>query len=231
MKKRLSIAASLSDSESFDDKSSFTPPLMQSSNSLERSVTPDERVVIFRKVVPTRTANLDRTNDRVYESTTTVVKAIMALSQGVQQNLTEHFLDLVTRVGLDLRMLLTSVDNLVLLFPPSAHKEIEMAHKVLSKDMSELVNCMKHAQNHSHTSLDANYRKQMLSAAHVLAMDAKNLLDVVDTVRMRHPEVEILIKGRQRNDQEEDPPPPAPETSSDKMSNLPDLGLINSSCV
>lgn len=29
----------------------------------------------------------------------------------------------------------------------------------------------------------------MLSAAHVLAMDAKNLLDVVDSVRVRHPEL------------------------------------------
>lgn len=29
----------------------------------------------------------------------------------------------------------------------------------------------------------------MLSAAHVLAMDAKNLLDVVDSLRMRHPEL------------------------------------------
>lgn len=29
----------------------------------------------------------------------------------------------------------------------------------------------------------------MLAAAHVLAMDAKNLLDVVDSVRIRHPEL------------------------------------------
>ena len=29
----------------------------------------------------------------------------------------------------------------------------------------------------------------MLAAAHVLAMDSKNLLDVVDTIRMRYPQV------------------------------------------
>lgn len=29
----------------------------------------------------------------------------------------------------------------------------------------------------------------MLSAAHVLAMDAKNLLDVVDSVRIRYPDL------------------------------------------
>lgn len=32
----------------------------------------------------------------------------------------------------------------------------------------------------------------MLSAAHILAMDAKNLLDVVDSVRIRHPDLFIL---------------------------------------
>ena len=30
----------------------------------------------------------------------------------------------------------------------------------------------------------------MLAAAHILAMDAKNLLDVVDCIRARHPHVD-----------------------------------------
>jgi len=33
----------------------------------------------------------------------------------------------------------------------------------------------------------------MLSAAHVLAMDAKNLLDVIDSIRVRFPEVNAFI--------------------------------------
>lgn len=33
----------------------------------------------------------------------------------------------------------------------------------------------------------------MLSAAHVLAMDSKNLLDVVDTIRIRHPQIDRQI--------------------------------------
>ncbi len=33
----------------------------------------------------------------------------------------------------------------------------------------------------------------MLSAAHVLAMDSKNLLDVVDSIRIRCPEVEQFL--------------------------------------
>lgn len=85
-----------------------------------------------------------------------------------------------------------------------------MAHKVLSKDMFELVSAMKLAQEYSETTLDVEYRKyvsncqlnlqkitinnfffrSMLSAAHVLAMDAKNLLDVVDSIRMRFPAID-----------------------------------------
>lgn len=37
----------------------------------------------------------------------------------------------------------------------------------------------------------------MLSSAHVLAMDAKNLLDVVDSIRVRCPEVEEFIRKQQ----------------------------------
>ena len=36
--------------------------------------------------------------------------------------------------------------------------------------------------------------RSMLSAAHVLAMDAKNLLDVVDSVRMRYPQVDLMMR-------------------------------------
>lgn len=60
-----------------------------------------------------------------------------------------------------------------------------MAHKVLSSDMAELINAMKMAQQYSSTLLDSEYRKGMLKAAHVLAMDSKNLLDAVDSVRKR----------------------------------------------
>ncbi|CAH1282481.1 unnamed protein product [Diabrotica balteata] len=132
---------------------------------------------------------LDRTNDRVYECTTDVVRAVMSLSQNVQKAVADQYLDLVKKVGVELRALLASVDDIVPLFPSTAHREVEMAHKVLSKDMSELVNAMKLAQQYSNTTLDVEYRKGMLGAAHVLAMDSKNLLDVVDSIRARHPHI------------------------------------------
>lgn len=39
----------------------------------------------------------------------------------------------------------------------------------------------------------------MLSAAHVLAMDAKNLLDVIDSIRIRYPYVDNQICQRQND--------------------------------
>lgn len=46
---------------------------------------------------PTPTAPLDRNNDRVYDSTTAVVRAVMALSQGVQAHQANQYLDLVKK--------------------------------------------------------------------------------------------------------------------------------------
>ncbi|XP_076329625.1 focal adhesion kinase 1-like isoform X4 [Tachypleus tridentatus] len=137
-----------------------------------------------KPVEPGPTADLDRTGDKVYECTTNVVRAVMQLSQGVQRGKASEYLDLVKHVGLELRSLLASVDELIPQFPVDSHKEIEMAHRVLSKDMGSLVQALKQAQRYSRTTLDGDYRKSMLSAAHVLAMDAKNLLDAVDGVRI-----------------------------------------------
>ncbi|XP_038112569.1 uncharacterized protein LOC6052203 isoform X4 [Culex quinquefasciatus] len=159
------------------------------SSSMERCTTPlsgDEKYMV-KKAEPSRTMPLDRTGDVVYSATTCVVKSIMALSQGVDKSQAAEYLDLVRNVGIELRTLLGAVDTISVSFPAQCHKEVEMAHKVLSKDMFELVAAMRLAQQYSETTLDAEYRKSMLSAAHVLAMDAKNLLDVVDSIRIRFP--------------------------------------------
>jgi len=145
---------------------------------------------------PTPTANLDRSHDKVYDSTTSVVRAIMELTQGVQKSVKVDYLDLVRSVGLELRSLLGSVDEVVDVFPGHAKHEVEMAHQVLSKDMKDLVSAMRLAEKYSSTTLDMEYRKGMLSAAHVLAMDSKNLLDVIDSIRMRCPEVEGFFSSR-----------------------------------
>jgi len=49
--------------------------------------------------------------------------------------------------------------------------------------MTSLVGAMKLALRYSRTLLDADYRRDMLRAAHVIAVDCKHLLDSVDTAR------------------------------------------------
>ena len=70
---------------------------------------------------------------------------------------------LIHQVGLELRELLASVDRLIPLFPAASHRQVEMAHKVLSKDMSDLVNSMKLAQKYNNTTVEGDYRKYVTS--------------------------------------------------------------------
>jgi focal adhesion kinase 1 len=60
-----------------------------------------------------------------------------------------------------------------------------MAHNVLPADMADLITALKTTQKYVGSTLEDSYKKEMLSAAHVLAMDAKHLLDVVDGARSR----------------------------------------------
>lgn len=63
--------------------------------------------------------------------------------------------------------------------------QIEGTQKLLNKDLAELISKMRLAQQNAITSLKEECKKQMLTAAHGLAMDAKNLLDSVDQARVR----------------------------------------------
>ena len=62
-------------------------------------------------------------------------------------------------VGFEVRKLLEAVDQLVPALPANTHREVEMAHKVLSKDMSDLVNAMKLVEKYSNTTVESDYRK------------------------------------------------------------------------
>ncbi|XP_072948430.1 focal adhesion kinase 1 [Epargyreus clarus] len=127
----------------------------------------------------------------VYSATTAVVRAVMRLAGAAQRGAPPpDVLAGVRGAGHALRRLCATVDRLVLLYPPHAQREVEMAHQVLSKDMAALVEAMRLAIQYANTTLHHDYTKSMLAAAHVLAMDAKNLLDVVDCIRERHPNVD-----------------------------------------
>lgn len=68
---------------------------------------------------------------------------------------------------------------------PSHGPQIEGTQKLLNNDMAELISKMRLAQQNAITSLKEECKKQMLAAAHTLAMDSKNMLDAVDQARVR----------------------------------------------
>ncbi|XP_041358012.1 focal adhesion kinase 1-like isoform X2 [Gigantopelta aegis] len=135
---------------------------------------------------PKPAMTLDRTNDRVYDTTTNVVRSVMSMTKEAPSVRAEEYVDLVKKTGIELRGLLASVDDTLPKLPPESHREISMAQKVLSTDMASLISAMKLAQQYSTTTMDTEYRKGMLKAAHILAVDSKNLLDIVDNARARH---------------------------------------------
>ncbi|XP_023820292.1 focal adhesion kinase 1 isoform X18 [Oryzias latipes] len=138
-----------------------------------------------QEISPPPTANLDRSNDKVYENVTGLVKAVIEMSSKIQPAPPEEYVPMVKDVGLALRTLLATVDETLPQLPASTHREIEMAQKLLNSDLAELIGKMKLAQQYVMTSLQQDYKKQMLTAAHALAVDAKNLLDVIDQSRLK----------------------------------------------
>ncbi|XP_029919008.1 focal adhesion kinase 1-like isoform X2 [Myripristis murdjan] len=138
-----------------------------------------------QEISPPPTANLDRSNDKVYENVTGLVKAVIEMSSRIQPAAPEEYVPMVKEVGLALRTLLATVDETIPVLPASTHREIEMAQKLLNSDLAELIGKMKLAQQYVMTSLQQDYKKQMLTAAHALAVDAKNLLDVIDQSRLK----------------------------------------------
>lgn len=107
-----------------------------------------------QEISPPPTANLDRSNDKVYENVTGLVKAVIEMSSKIQPAPPEEYVPMVKEVGLALRTLLATVDETIPALPASTHREIEMAQKLLNSDLGELISKMKLAQQYVMTSQD-----------------------------------------------------------------------------
>lgn len=130
------------------------------------------------------TANLDRTDDKVYSNVMELVQAVLDLKNELSQLPPEAYVGVVKKVGLSLRKLIGSVDSILPSLPAASRTEIEGTQKLLNKDLAELINKMRLAQQNAVTSLSEDCKRQMLTASHTLAVDAKNLLDAVDQARV-----------------------------------------------
>ncbi|XP_061098691.1 protein-tyrosine kinase 2-beta-like isoform X2 [Conger conger] len=134
---------------------------------------------------PAPTAEIDRSDDQVYHFVMELVKVVVQLKNDVNTLPPSEYIGVVKSVGLTLRNLIRSVDDVMPSLHESIRTEIEGTQKLLNKDMAELISKMRLAQQNAITSLKEECKRQMLAAAHTLAMDSKNLLDAVDQARVR----------------------------------------------
>ncbi|KAM8954410.1 protein-tyrosine kinase 2-beta isoform 2-T2 [Pelodytes ibericus] len=169
-----------------DDKSPPEPLPEKEGAYTEFTVPPQKPPrLVPQTLQPTPTANIDRTDDHVYQSVMELVKSVLQLKNDIYQLPPEGYVNVVKNVGLNLRKLIGSVDAILSTLPSSSRTEIEGTQKLLSKDLADLINKMRLAQQNAVTSLSEECKKQMLTASHALAVDAKNLLDSVDQARVR----------------------------------------------
>uniref|UniRef100_A0A8D1Z2R6 Focal adhesion kinase 1 n=2 Tax=Sus scrofa TaxID=9823 RepID=A0A8D1Z2R6_PIG len=77
-----------------------------------------------QEISPPPTANLDRSNDRVYENVTGLVRAVIEMSSKIQPAPPEEYVPMVKEVGLALRTLLATVDETIPVLPASTHREV-----------------------------------------------------------------------------------------------------------
>ncbi|XP_036261087.1 protein-tyrosine kinase 2-beta isoform X1 [Molothrus ater] len=134
---------------------------------------------------PAPTARLDRSSDAVYGSVTELVRAVLQLKDDIGRLPPHGYVLAVKNIGLSLRNLIGSVDAVLPELPASSRTEIEGTQRLLRAELAALVGKTRLAQQGCGPALAAELRRQMLAAAHALAMDAKNLLDAVDQAKLR----------------------------------------------
>uniref|UniRef100_A0A672ZUG9 non-specific protein-tyrosine kinase n=1 Tax=Sphaeramia orbicularis TaxID=375764 RepID=A0A672ZUG9_9TELE len=171
-------------------KSSKTMVMQSSTNSCVYHVTKTDRKENMECLkalfwAPRPTAELDRSGDEVYTGVMAMVKQVVQLKNEVNTLPPSEYPNAVKVVGVTLRSLIQSVDQILPSLHSSVTTEIEGTKKLLNKDLGELINKMRLAQQNSVTSLKEECQRQMLAAAHTLALDSKNLLDAVDQARVR----------------------------------------------
>ncbi|XP_074751488.1 protein-tyrosine kinase 2-beta isoform X2 [Athene noctua] len=147
-----------------------------------------------QSIHPSPTANLDRTDDTVYSNVMDLVRAVLQLKNEISLLPPEGYILVVKNVGLSLRKLIGSVDEILPVLPAASRTEIEGTQKLLNKDLADLINKMRLAQQNAVTSLSEECKRQMLTASHTLAVDAKNLLDAVDQAKVQANLVKLCLE-------------------------------------
>ncbi|XP_076804067.1 focal adhesion kinase 1-like isoform X3 [Clavelina lepadiformis] len=158
----------------------------------------------LEEVKPTPTMKLDREGDSVYRDTMNVVKSVLTTNHETMDAQPDEIFILVKNIGKALKELCTSLDQEMPSLPEQFHRAIDMAQKTTNKDLSQIINQMKLVKKFYATTQVTAYKKCMMAATQVLAMDAKNLLDVVDKARLHK------LHAEQPSTSSPSPPPESP---------------------
>lgn len=134
-------------------------------------------------VVLCRTAPRERAGDAVFACVTRVVQAVLQLNSRSADATSDDLVSLVKTVGEALRELLSAVEEELPSLPLDSHRQVEMGEKLLNADLGRLIGGLRTAQQYADTTVAQGLRKPLLNHAHVLAIDAKALLDTVDQAR------------------------------------------------
>ncbi|KAM8904491.1 protein-tyrosine kinase 2-beta-like isoform 2-T3 [Spinachia spinachia] len=178
----------LMDKQWLEQEESLLDPVVRADSQLkppEKSPATEKPPKPPANTQPQPTAALDRSGDRVYTGVMAMVKQVVKLKNDVNTRPPSEYPSCVQEAGVTLRGLIQSVDEILPSLHSSVLTEIEGTKKLLNKDLGELIMKMRLAQQNSATSLREECQRQMLSAAHTLALDSKNLLDAVDQARVR----------------------------------------------
>ena len=95
----------------------------------------------------------------VYSNVMDLVRAVLQLKNEISILPPEEYILVVKNVGLSLRKLISSVDEMLPLLPATSRTEIEGTQKLLNKDLAELINKMRLAQQNAVTSLSEECKK------------------------------------------------------------------------
>jgi len=137
----------------------------------------------FQEVKPTPTMQIDRNNDEIYKTTMQVVKSVLEANHNILKAKSGQILEYVKEIGGSLKNLSTSVTSILQHLNKDFHKEIDSAQKTCNKDLSQIITQMRLVNKFINTSQSLDYKKCLMAANQVLAMDVKNLLDVCDQAR------------------------------------------------
>ncbi|KFO97468.1 Protein-tyrosine kinase 2-beta [Calypte anna] len=149
-----------------------------------------------QSIHPTPTANLDHRDDPVYSNVMELVRAVLELKDEISFLPPEGYILVVKVLGRKERGLHHGFGRWMVPLPLSCvcPGQIEGTQKLLNKDLAELITKMRLAQQNAVTSLSEECKRQMLTASHTLAVDAKNLLDAVDQAKVQANLVKLCVE-------------------------------------